>query len=107
MREAGGPSTGSYGRSQHSAVPVLPGVVMVASPEVLRNASGAQSEGPEPATGGAVRELRPYDRSRCAEHGGLLACFPRCARPTGGSHGRITRGPAQRFKEAKRWPRRE
>src|SRR5215218_6942380 len=25
-----------------------------------------------------------------------LRCFPECARPTGGSHGRTTRGPAQR-----------
>ncbi len=31
-----------------------------------------------------VGELRPNDRSRCAEHGGL--CFPRCARPTGGRY---------------------
>ena len=28
--------------------------------------------------------------------GGLLACFPECARPTEGSHTRTTRGPAQR-----------
>ena len=61
-----------------------------------RDAAERQSEGPEPATGGAVRELRPYDRSRCAEHGGLFACYPRCARPTGDSHTRTTRGRAQR-----------
>ena len=37
---------------------------------------------------------------------GLLACCPRCcARPTEGSHGRITDDPAQRFKDAKRRPR--
>jgi hypothetical protein len=29
--------------------------------------------------------------------GELQVCFPRCARPTGGSHGRITDDPAQRF----------
>jgi hypothetical protein len=28
--------------------------------------------------------------------GGLLAYFPRCVRPTGGSHGLTTRDPAQR-----------
>jgi hypothetical protein len=32
-------------------------------------------------------------------------CYPWCARPTGDSHGRTTRGPAQRFKDAKRRPR--
>jgi hypothetical protein len=43
-------------------------------------------------------ELRPHDRSRCAEHGGG-------ARPTGGSHGLTTDTPAQRFKGTMRWPR--
>jgi hypothetical protein len=37
--------------------------------------------------------------------GGLLACFPWCARPTGGSHVLTTHDPAQRFKDAKRRPR--
>jgi hypothetical protein len=32
---------------------------------------------------------------------GVVACFPRCARPTGGSHGLTTDAPAQRFKGAK------
>jgi hypothetical protein len=50
-------------------------------------------------------ELRPYERSRCAEHGELQVCFPWCARPTGDSHTRTTRGPAQRFEGAKRRPR--
>ena len=37
--------------------------------------------------------------STCRE---LNSCCPkRCARPTGDSHGRTTRGPAQRFKGAK------
>ena len=36
-------------------------------------------------------ELRPHDRSRWAEHGGSLQLPSwRCARPTGGSHGRTT-----------------
>ena len=36
---------------------------------------------------------------------GLLACFPRCARPTGDSHGRITGDLEQRREGAKRRPR--
>src|SRR5215217_9387925 len=49
-----------------------------------------------------ARELRPYERGRCAEHGRMG-----CARPTGGSHGRTTRGPAQRRgRNAKAAPRR-
>ena len=41
---------------------------------------------------GAQRgELRPHERSRCAEHEGSLQLPSwRCARPTGGSHGRTT-----------------
>src|SRR5215208_6578922 len=57
-------------------------------------------KGTEPRTVGRVRELRPYERSRCAEHGRMGY-----ARPTGGSHARTTRGPAQRIKGAKRRPR--
>jgi small subunit ribosomal protein S6 len=33
------------------------------------------------------------------------ALFPECARPTGGSHGRTARGPAQRGEGARRRPR--
>src|SRR5829696_2340555 len=44
----------------------------------------------------------PVSRAR----GGLLdARYIECARPTGGSHGRIIRGPAQRRGDAKRRPR--
>jgi hypothetical protein len=32
-------------------------------------------------------------------------CLPERARPTGGSHGRTIRGPAQRLEGAKRRPR--
>jgi hypothetical protein len=34
--------------------------------------------------------------------GEVVACFPGCARPTGGSHVLTTHDPAQRFKGAKR-----
>ena len=49
--------------------------------------------------GGVVGELRPYDRSRCAEHGVTAnsALGKECARPTGGRHGRTTDAPEQRF----------
>jgi hypothetical protein len=40
-----------------------------------------QSEGPESSR---LRKLRPYERSRCAEHGELDRCVAKCARPTGG-----------------------
>ena len=44
-------------------------------------------------------ELRLYERSRCAEHGGSYPkCFRiGCARPTGDGHDRTTDAPAQRF----------
>jgi hypothetical protein len=44
-------------------------------------------------------ELRPYERNRCAEHGVTVntALGMECARPTGGSHGRTTDAPEQRF----------
>ncbi len=49
MREAGAPSTGELregcNRALRSVVPAPPGVVMVAPPEVPRNAEGAQIEG--------------------------------------------------------------
>jgi hypothetical protein len=35
----------------------------------------------------------------------VAACFPGCARPTGGRHGLTTDDPVQRFKGAKRRPR--
>src|SRR5215204_2417466 len=54
-----------------------------------------QSEEPEPRTGG-LWELRPYERNRCDEHERMG-----CARPTGGSYTRTTRGPAQRRGGAK------
>jgi len=57
--------------------------------EGLGRRDGAEHEGPEPV-GWKRQELRPHDRSRCAEHG------EGGARPTGGSHGRTARGPAQR-----------
>src|SRR5829696_2511779 len=57
------------------------------------------------------RKLRPYERSRCAEHGGcflleLQPCVAGGVRPTGGSHGRIARGPAQRWAKPGRKARR-
>jgi hypothetical protein len=45
MREAGGPSTGSY-VGMLCVVRGPPGVVMVSPPEGPRNAEGVQSEGP-------------------------------------------------------------
>jgi hypothetical protein len=43
-------------------------------------------------------ELRPYERSRCAEHGVTVhALGKECARPTGGSHALTTDAPEQRF----------
>ena len=53
--------------------------------------------------GGVVGELRPYERSRCAEHGVTAnsALGKECARPTGGRHGRTDEGPAQRAEGAK------
>jgi hypothetical protein len=44
---------------------------------------------------GEVRTRRELDQ----------CCTKRHARPTGGSHGRTTDGPAQRFHDAKRRPR--
>src|SRR5215207_7365980 len=50
-------------------------------------------------TVGVVEELRPYERSRCAEHGviGQVCVGKECARPTGGSHALTTDAPEQRF----------
>jgi hypothetical protein len=45
MREAGEPSTWVAGCAVHSIVPAPPVVVMVAPPEVSRNAEGTQSKG--------------------------------------------------------------
>jgi hypothetical protein len=46
-------------------------------------------------------ELRPYERSRCAEHKEVDVCLgKRCARPTEYSYGRTTNAPAQRFNGA-------
>src|SRR5918994_4339339 len=59
-----------------------------------------QGEGPEPSSEG---NPDPHERSRCAGHGG--GCFPWCARPTGGNHGRTARGPAKRFEGQTRGPR--
>jgi len=42
MMEAGAPSTGGCCRSYGRSVPVPPGMVMLAPPEVPRNAEGAQ-----------------------------------------------------------------
>jgi hypothetical protein len=41
-----------------------------------------------------VWELRPYERSRCDEHG-VTCSFTGSARPIGGSHARTTDAPAQ------------
>src|SRR5215204_2610610 len=55
---------------------------------------------------GELWELRPYDRSRCAEHVGATVCCTKCcARPTEGSHGRTTGARAQRRGGAERRPR--
>jgi hypothetical protein len=45
MREAGGPSTSSRNTPGSGVVPAPPGIVMVALPEVPRNAEGAQCVG--------------------------------------------------------------
>ncbi len=45
MIEAGAPSTGSRNTPGSGVVPATPGAVMVALPEVPRNAERAQSEG--------------------------------------------------------------
>ena len=78
----------------------------VASPMLykgqLRLAYAAWERGKAKGRGSVSRELRPHERSRCAEHGGLLACIPWCARPTGGSHTRTTGDLTQRFMGAKR-----
>ena len=52
--------------------------------------------------GRVVGELRPYERSRCAEHGVRVntALGKECARPTGGSHALTTDAPEQRFNGA-------
>ena len=49
-----------------------------------------------------TRKLRPYERSRCAEHGVSVntTLGKECARPTGGRHGRTTNALAQRFNGA-------
>src|SRR5215203_211277 len=44
-------------------------------------------------------QLRPYERSRCAEHVGV-SVSSECARHTGGSHGRTTGQRAGRTKFA-------
>ena len=61
-----------------------------------------QNEGSKPGSW----KLRPCDRSRCDEHGRVVTVrHVACARPTGDSHGRTTRAPAQRRGGAKRRPR--
>jgi hypothetical protein len=40
----------------------------------------------------------PMREADAPSTGELQVCFPRCARPTGDSHTRTTRGPAQRVK---------
>src|SRR5215213_2355319 len=47
----------------------------------------------------------PMREADAPSTGELQVCFPWCARPTGDSHTRTTRGPAQRFEGAKRRPR--
>jgi hypothetical protein len=59
------------------------GVSLYARWLLLRVIGVGQSEEPEPPTVGLVGELRPYERSRWAEHGGSCACIRNCARPTG------------------------
>jgi hypothetical protein len=70
----------------------------------------AQGRGLRASGGGRAKgrrlELRPLDRSRCAEHvGEIVTRFRSCARPTGGGYGLTIDDPAQRFKGAKRRPR--
>src|SRR5215208_4724015 len=67
------------------------------APDQRSTTSGSLGASGRDEAKGRRLELRPYDRSRCAEHGRMG-----CARPTGGSHGLITEGPAQRFEGARR-----
>jgi hypothetical protein len=59
----------------------------------LRASGVGQGEGPKVSR---LRKLRPMIEADAPSTEGLLACFPRCARPTGGSHARITDNFAQR-----------
>jgi hypothetical protein len=64
--------------------------------EGLGHRDGAEPKGQSPVRGGSSD---PMNRSRCDEHGGPLVdpADIGCARPTGGSHGRTTDAPEQRF----------
>jgi hypothetical protein len=75
------------------------GVSLYARWLLLRVFGVGQSEGSEPSS---LRKLRPYERSRCTEHGvrGNSALGKEYARPTGGRHGRTTDAPEQRFNGA-------
>jgi hypothetical protein len=64
MIEAGAPSTGESCHSALGGVPAPPGVVMVAPPEVPRNAEGAQREG---RVGGG-RPSTPVQRGQQYQH---------------------------------------
>jgi hypothetical protein len=67
MIEAGGPSTSEFQEGPiRIVVPVPPTVVMVAPPEVPRNASRAQSEGPHQVRRGpsaAFGQYRGWDHT--------------------------------------------
>jgi hypothetical protein len=54
-----------------------------------------QSEGRSPVAWG----LRPIIEAGAPSTGEVVACFRRCARPTGGRYVRTTDAPAQRAKE--------
>src|SRR5918993_4236238 len=58
--------------------------------ETLCGMGPGQNEGPEPTGSGAPT----HDRSRCAEHEGVVPVRHACARHTGGSHVRTTRALA-------------
>src|SRR5215208_5460388 len=62
----------------------------------------AQERGKARAGARFVGELRPFERSRCDEHGRVATVrHVACARPTGDTHARITHGPAQRAESAR------
>src|SRR5215213_6742855 len=74
--------------------------------EGLGNRDGAKRRVGAPR--GDCGSSDPMIEAGAPSTGKSLACVTKCcARPTGGSHGRTTEGPAQRGEGAKHWPRRK
>src|SRR5215211_3883114 len=70
-------------------------------PHKVTNVS-IHDKGPEPVSHGSSG---PMIEAGAPSTGDVGMSSRRCARPTGGSHGRTTRGPAQRRGDAKQRPR--